>query len=87
MLREYSSNFEPGECWGYNKYIKLENLISEGFLHPVSDTIRIKYYVRQPSYYQVSVHKAVFGEFLDEIIRQEEEIHHLEELLMKQSTL
>jgi hypothetical protein len=45
--------------------------MTEGFLDPVNDTIRIRYYVRQPSYYQVSVHKAVFGKFLDsEIIRQ-----------------
>lgn len=78
MLREYSSNFEPGECWGYNKYIRLENILSEGFHNPTTDTIKIRYYVRQPSYYQVSVHKSIYAEHLDkEIARQEEEIKTL----------
>ena len=86
MLREYNSNFEPAECWGYNKYIKLDALLNEGYL--LHDTIILKYYVRQPSYYQVSIHKAIYSEYLDrELARQEEEIKHLEEMLMKQSTI
>jgi tripartite motif-containing protein 37 len=86
MLREYNSNFEPAECWGYNKYIKLDALLNEGYL--LNDTIILKYYVRQPSYYQVSIHKAIYSEYLDrELARQEEEIKHLEEMLMKQSTI
>lgn len=37
MIRESSSNFEVGESWGYNKYIKLENLLRDGFVDPVTD--------------------------------------------------
>lgn len=64
-MREYSSDFEPGECWGYNKYISLEKLVTEGFLNPADDSLRIRYYVRQPSYYEMSIHKRMFGDFLD----------------------
>lgn len=44
-------------------------MLSEGYL--LNDTLFIKYYVRQPSYYQVSVHKAIYSEYLDrEVARQ-----------------
>ena len=36
-MRESHSKFEPGESWGYNKYIKIDNLMREGFVDPVTD--------------------------------------------------
>lgn len=39
MIREYQSNFDPGESWGYNKYIKLDSLHREGFVDPLSDEL------------------------------------------------
>lgn len=32
ILREFSSEFESGECWGYNRFFKLDLLEKEGYL-------------------------------------------------------
>lgn len=32
VLREFTSDFEIGECWGYNRFFKLDLLDTEGFL-------------------------------------------------------
>lgn len=32
IIREFASEFETGECWGYNKFFKIELLEREGFL-------------------------------------------------------
>lgn len=50
MRREFASEFEPGECWGYNKYCRIDELINEGYLLPDNDTIILKFYVRPPTY-------------------------------------
>jgi len=39
MRREFASEFEPGECWGYNKYYRIDELIQEGYLLPENDTV------------------------------------------------
>jgi len=33
LLREFTSEFNTEECWGYNRFYKLENLIKDGFLN------------------------------------------------------
>jgi tripartite motif-containing protein 37 len=48
--REFSSEFDTGECWGYNKFFKIENLIPEGYLIPEKDQIELKYFVRANTY-------------------------------------
>ncbi|XP_060872898.1 E3 ubiquitin-protein ligase TRIM37-like isoform X3 [Metopolophium dirhodum] len=50
VLREFTSDFEIGECWGYNRFFRLDLLINEGFLH--QDTLNLKFGVRPPTYYQ-----------------------------------
>lgn len=40
VLREFTSDFEIGECWGYNRFFKLDVLINEGFLQ--EDTLILK---------------------------------------------
>lgn len=40
MRREFASEFEPGECWGYNKYCRIDELINEGYLIPENDTVQ-----------------------------------------------
>ncbi|KAL5233216.1 hypothetical protein ACI65C_000626 [Semiaphis heraclei] len=50
VLREFTSDFEIGECWGYNRFFKLDLLINEGFLQ--QDTLILKFSVRPPTYYQ-----------------------------------
>jgi tripartite motif-containing protein 37 len=66
VVREFSSDFEVGECWGYNRFYRIDLLEREGFLTPLStnedtrqigssssapgDSITLKYYVRAPTY-------------------------------------
>lgn len=65
MVREFSSDFEVGECWGYNRFYRIDLLEREGFLSPhiedshangssPGDSITLKYYVRAPTYAQQS---------------------------------
>lgn len=48
MIREYNSNFDIGECWGYNQFIPLEELKND-FL---TDDGHLEFCVsvRNPSY-------------------------------------
>lgn len=32
VVRIFTSDFEIGECWGYNRYFRLDLLHNEGFL-------------------------------------------------------
>ena len=32
VVREFCSDFEVGECWGYNRFFRLDLLESEGYL-------------------------------------------------------
>lgn len=32
IVREFASDFEIGECWGYNRFFRLDLLASEGYL-------------------------------------------------------
>lgn len=43
MIREFASDFEINECWGYNRFFRIDLLESEGYLDPITDTIRLKY--------------------------------------------
>ena len=50
MVREFASEFEVGECWGYNRFYRIDLLQSEGYLNPENDSITLKFFVRSPSY-------------------------------------
>ena len=63
VVREFSSDFEVGECWGYNRFYRIDLLEREGFLSPhidesgignnmPGDSITLKYFVRAPTYAQ-----------------------------------
>ena len=52
MVREYSSEFEIGECWGYNQFIELKNL-EFGYL--AEDELEFKFYVRNPTYKDMAI--------------------------------
>lgn len=43
MMREFASDFEVGECWGYNRFFRLDLLDTEGFLDRASDSIKLRY--------------------------------------------
>lgn len=39
IIREFASDFEVGECWGYNRFFRLDLLASEGYLNTQTDTL------------------------------------------------
>ena len=43
IVREFASDFEVGECWGYNRFFRLDLLSSEGYLS--SDSLTLKFQV------------------------------------------
>lgn len=52
IVREFASDFEVGECWGYNRFFRLDLLASEGYLDPETDTLILRFQVRPPTFYQ-----------------------------------
>jgi hypothetical protein len=48
IVREHSSKFDVGECWGYNQFLAIADL-QNGFLG-VGDTLHFSVSVRKPSY-------------------------------------
>ncbi|XP_032901643.1 E3 ubiquitin-protein ligase TRIM37 isoform X3 [Amblyraja radiata] len=52
IIREFASDFEVGECWGYNRFFRLDLLATEGYLNMQSDTLVLRYQVRAPTFYQ-----------------------------------
>ncbi|CAG9838683.1 unnamed protein product [Diabrotica balteata] len=52
IVREFASDFEVGECWGYNRFFRLDLLATEGYLNLINDTLVLKFQVRAPTYYQ-----------------------------------
>jgi tripartite motif-containing protein 37 len=54
-VREFASEFEVGECWGYNRFYRIELLERDGYLSgDENDSIFLKFYVRAPTYAQLS---------------------------------
>eukprot|EP00002_Diphylleia_rotans_P023896 TRINITY_DN4707_c0_g2_i2.p1 TRINITY_DN4707_c0_g2~~TRINITY_DN4707_c0_g2_i2.p1 ORF type:complete len:931 (-),score=180.40 TRINITY_DN4707_c0_g2_i2:331-3123(-) len=54
VVREFASDFEVGECWGYNRFYRIDYLSKEGYLRPEEDTIILNFYVRATTYRQQS---------------------------------
>lgn len=52
IVREFASDFEVGECWGYNRFFLLDALITEGFLDTDNDILILRFQVRPPTYQQ-----------------------------------
>lgn len=48
IVREYSSTFDIGECWGYNQFVPIADLPS-GFLG-ADDSLIFHISIRNPSY-------------------------------------
>ena len=53
VVREFSSEFESGECWGYNRFFALDSLEPLGFLDPVQDLLTFRFSVRPPTWQQL----------------------------------
>lgn len=52
IVREFASDFEVGECWGYNRFFRLDLLASEGYQNVPLDTLVLRFQVRAPTFYQ-----------------------------------
>ncbi len=52
IVREFASDFEVGECWGYNRFFRLDLLASEGYLDTETDTLILRFQVRSPTFFQ-----------------------------------
>ncbi|XP_043910211.1 E3 ubiquitin-protein ligase TRIM37 isoform X2 [Protopterus annectens] len=52
IIREFASDFEVGECWGYNRFFRLDLLASEGYLNRQNDTVILRFQVRSPTFFQ-----------------------------------
>lgn len=52
IVREFASDFEVGECWGYNRFFRLDALVSEGFLNQEADNLILRFQVRPPTFFQ-----------------------------------
>lgn len=52
IVREFASDFEVGECWGYNRFFRIDLLASEGYLNTENDTLILRFQVRPPTFYQ-----------------------------------
>ncbi|KAJ1566633.1 hypothetical protein HK405_009025, partial [Cladochytrium tenue] len=48
--REFVSEFDAGECWGYNRFHPLATLADNGYIHPDHDRIVLRFYVRATSF-------------------------------------
>ena len=42
IIREFASDFEVGECWGYNRFFRLDLLATEGYLDRQNDTLVLR---------------------------------------------
>lgn len=73
-MREYQSEFEVGECWGYNRFYRIDQLESEGYLSNDSeDCLYLKFYVRPPTYAQLSRDQKRYIEELEKKVKAQEE--------------
>ncbi|XP_052214330.1 E3 ubiquitin-protein ligase TRIM37-like isoform X2 [Dreissena polymorpha] len=52
IVREFASDFEVGECWGYNRFFRLDLLATEGYLNTEVDSLTLRFQVRPPTFYQ-----------------------------------
>lgn len=46
------SDFESSECWGYNRFFRLDLLAEEGYLNTGKDTLELRFQVRASTFFQ-----------------------------------
>ncbi|XP_055316274.1 protein PF3D7_1417600-like [Sitodiplosis mosellana] len=52
IQREFVSDFEVGESWGYNRFFRLALLASEGYLNVQRDSLELRFQVRPSTFFQ-----------------------------------
>lgn len=48
VAREFASEFQEGECWGYNRFARVDHLLQDGYID-ADDTLTLRYAVRRCS--------------------------------------
>lgn len=87
IQREFVSDFEVGECWGYNRFFRLDLLASEGYLNIQRDTLELRFQVRPSTYYERCRDQQWFiGQLLKKQEHQANEIRQLKERLRRETT-
>ncbi|CAB3983814.1 E3 ubiquitin- ligase TRIM37-like isoform X1, partial [Paramuricea clavata] len=85
IIREFASEFEVGECWGYNRFFRLDLLADEGYLNVTNDTLILRFHVRAPTYFQKSQEQKWYIQKEAELKKQHlQQIDRLKERLMQE---
>lgn len=84
VIREFASDFEEGECWGYNRFFQIDLLDKDGYLDE-DDSITLHFYVRPPTFYQLCKDQKKFIEQLEATraeyaLREAEWRHQVEQI-------
>jgi len=61
VSRVFASHFEIGECWGYNRFFRIDMLEDGGYLS-AEGTLKLKFFVRSPNYYHLARDQARYIE-------------------------
>jgi len=82
LSKDFTSEFQAGQCWGFHKFIRIDTLEKEGFLVPQqSDMLVFRYHVRALTYYQQCEAQKRYIKSLEEQQRESNQL--LEELKKK----
>lgn len=85
IQREFVSDFEVGECWGYNRFFRLDLLASEGYLNIQRDSLELRFQVRPSTYFQRCRDQQWYiNQLLKSQWQHETEIMHLKERLKRE---
>ena len=68
ISREYTSDFEVGEWWGYNRFYKIEWIMNEGFILD-SGSLKLKFHVKASSYSQECSDQSKYIEELESKVK------------------
>lgn len=69
--REYVSEFENSICWGYNRFIKIEDLENQGFLDREKDQFTLRYYIRPAHHLQKISDQGEYISYLESTVQKE----------------
>lgn len=69
--REYVSEFENSICWGYNRFIKIEDLENQGFLDREKDQFTLRYHIRPAHHLQKISDQSEYISYLEQSVQKE----------------
>lgn len=87
IQREFVSDFEVGECWGYNRFFRLDLLASEGYLNIQKDALELRFHVRPSTFYQRCRDQQMFiAQLLRKQSHHDVEVKQLKDRLKRELT-